>query len=370
MTLILLALALLLAGCRVSGEVENQAYVLVLGLDTREDGGLTLTARVPKIGKGQSEDGPNKASDGYLLFSAGGVSYPQAMEALEQVTPRRMNLSHIALVVASEALARTPDFGALIDSIARTPHLYTTARFVICEGRASDFIEAQQTVIGTRLSSEISAMLDHYAEQGYIPVSTFADAFYAVNSFYGDPAVIRGRVAPEDQAQPAAALTAPSQLEDDRVSPMRQRFSGAVLLRGGSMAGTLDARQTQLMNLIRGDAKALPVDCGGNRYTLTPEGGAKREVRIDGGRVTLGLRLTLGSVDDICDADALQLASSLKQALLEVVSACQGMGVDPFGFADAAACAFMTNAAWRSFEWHSRFAEAAVEVDVRVSGVV
>ena len=36
--------ALLLCGCGVSGEVENQAYVLVLGVDRADDGQLELTS--------------------------------------------------------------------------------------------------------------------------------------------------------------------------------------------------------------------------------------------------------------------------------------------------------------------------------------
>ena len=109
LTLTLLAVALLLSGCRVSGEVENQAYVLALGVDRMDDGLLLLTARVPQIGK-SGESGEKQGSGGYLTFTGSGNGFPQALEALEQATPRQTNLSHIELIAVSEALASETDF--------------------------------------------------------------------------------------------------------------------------------------------------------------------------------------------------------------------------------------------------------------------
>ncbi len=62
---VLIALpCLLLCGCQRTGEVENQAYVLVLGMDRAEDGLLRLTARIPKVGKriGSRPGMPSSAS--------------------------------------------------------------------------------------------------------------------------------------------------------------------------------------------------------------------------------------------------------------------------------------------------------------------
>ena len=41
--------ALLLSGCSESNEVENLAYVLILGLDLMDDGQIRVCAQIPKI---------------------------------------------------------------------------------------------------------------------------------------------------------------------------------------------------------------------------------------------------------------------------------------------------------------------------------
>ena len=361
---LLAGVALLLCGCGVSGEVENQAYVLVLGVDRADDGQLELTARVPKIGKTKAGDSGQSGGD-YLTFSASGIEYPQALEALEQATPRQMNLSHIELLVASEALAREPGFASLVERIAETPHLYTTARFVVCEGRARDFIEAQETAIGTRLSSEINAMLEHYAQRGYIPDARFADAHYLMGSVYCDPVAILGSTArPADS--PVLSLIGPSSPVEGISSPMGQRFSGAALFREGRMVGALDARQVMLLNLIRGDVRAIPFECDGRSYTLTREGHVEREVHFEDGGMTLSVSARLATLDDVCETDAAQLEDDLEAALRDVIRECQRVGAEPFGFAERAAGQFATLAEWRAFDWRSAYADARVEADVRV----
>lgn len=367
--MLLLAAALLLSGCRVSGEVENQAYVLVLGADRLADGRLELTARVPQIGKQAGGGEESGSGGGYLTFSGSGADYPQALEALEQATPRQMNLSHIELLVASEALAQETDFGTLVARIAETPHLYTTARFVVCEGSARDFIEAQEIVIGTRLSAEIEAMLGHYAERGFIPQSSFADAHYLSGSIYSDPVAVRGFTGPAEEAEPAAALIDPPEPTGASVAyPMKQRYSGAALFRGGSLAGFLDAGQTRLLNLIRGSRTSFPFECDGRSYTLTPEGSAARGVELDGDRAALSVKLCFNTLDDVCDEDLQRLEETLREALVEVVHTCQRLQTDPFGFAEQAARHFSTIQEWMAFGWRERYVDATVSVDVGIHG--
>lgn len=356
--------ALLLCGCGVSGEVENQAYVLVLGVDRLDDGQLELTARIPKIGKSKAGESGEGGGD-YLTFSASGGDYPQALEALEQATPRQMNLSHIELLVASEALAREEGFATLVSQIAETPHLYTTARFVVCEGRARDFIEAQETVIGTRLSSEINAMLEHYAQRGTIPDARFADAHYLLGSVYGDPVAILGATA-QPAESPALSLISPSSPTEGVSSPMGQRFFGAALFREGRMVGALDARQSMLMNLIRGDVRAIPFECDGRSYTLTVEGRVKREVRLEDGGMALRVTVRLSTLDDVCNEDAARLEDDLEIALRDVINECRRVGAEPFGFAERATGHFTTLDAWRKFDWRAKYAQAQVETEVSI----
>ncbi len=356
---LIVILALLLCGCQDIGEVENQAYVLVLALDGSGDGDLSLTARVPRIGRSEAQSGKGDSGNSpYLTFSVSAPSWSQALDALQWATPRRVNLSHIEMIVASEALASRSSFPSLMNEMADTPHLYTNARFVICQGNAGAFLEAGETVIGTRLSSELHTMLSQYARQGYIPDACLADVCYCANGIYGDPIAIWG-----DLANAGLEGDDPVSVKE---SPMRQRFSGAALFLGGRFVQALSRHETRLLNLIRGQCKTLSYSWRDRTIGLSLRSSI-RKARIEGDDVALILRLKLNAPRDLSEADLSALEQLIQGDIVRLVGDCQRLGLDPFGFAESAAGHFMTVSQWMAFDWRACYAKAPMDVDVIIS---
>lgn len=356
---LVIVLELTLCGCQDTGELENQAYVLVLALDRGEDGALAVTARVPKIGKGD-EKGDKGGSGGgaYLTFSVTAPSWSRALDALQWATPRRINMSHIEMIVASEALAAQASFPALMNAVADTPHLYTNARFVVCAGSAASFLEAGETVIGARLSSEIHAMLSQYASQGFIPDACLADACYCANGIYGDPIAIWG-YADDGPARLDGRSTVAA-------SPLRQRFQGTALFRGGRFVKALSPDETRMLNLIRNQSDTLSYVWRDGIVEFSIASPVRKDVIVDGESVAISVALGLKAPEGVSDGDAKALEVSIREDILRLIESCQRLGTDPFGFAETAARRFATVPQWTAFDWHSRFPNAALNVAVDV----
>ena len=356
---LVIALGSALCGCQDTGELENQAYVLVLALDRGEDGALAVTARVPKIGKGggKGEQGDSGGS-AYLTFSVTAPSWPKALDALQWATPRRINLSHIEMIVASEALASQPAFPTLMNAVADTPHLYTNARFVICAGSAASFLEAGETVIGARLSSEIHAMLSQYASQGFIPDACLADACYCANGIYGDPIAIWGY-----------AGDGPAQLDGlsaVAASPLRQRFRGAALFKGGRFVKALSPGETRLLNVIRKQGDTLSYGWRDGVVDFSLDAPVRKDVSVEGKDVIISIFMGLKAPGSVSDADAELLEASIREDVIQLIESCQRLDTDPFGFAETASRRFATVPQWTAFDWHSRYPRAALNVEVNI----
>ena len=361
---------LLFTGCQLSGEVENQAYVLVLGIERLEDGNIGLTALVPRIGKNAgSTEGEDSRGSPYLRFSVSGNSWPSALEALQWSTPRQVNLSHIELLVASGNIAGDPEFPELMRNMAEVSSLYTNARFAVCQGSARTFIDAGKTVIGTRMSTELKAMLKHYANQGYIPDSSFADACYAAGSIYSDPVAIWAYTADDDSN--AIVTLNESQPVQVLETPMKQCFSGAAVFREGVFLETLTAEDTRLLNLIRGHRTTFCFNCKDNSYEVTPMRSVVKQVEIDNDRVKLILSIELSTQEMLCREDIRILTTDLRHALEALIQKCQAKRCDPFGFAEEAASHFVTVPEWRAFGWRDRYAtaEKEIRVDIRCCSI-
>lgn len=352
--LMLLIVMALLTGCAAVGSVEDQAYALVLGVEDAPGGGIRLTIRIPRIGS-SGPDAQAGKGEPYLVLSAAGDSYGQALEQLQWAAARELNLSHLKLIVVSEALAASEAFPALIRQIAETRHLYTTAGFIVCPGGAKDFIEGQQTIQGTRLSSEISAMFRHHARHGYIPWATFADLYYATLSGLSDPTGILGFAAGEEGLPEAQTAS-------------ERQYLGAAVFRDGRLAAQLDARDTLWLNLLTTRLDSFTYTFAGKDYALSCAKKPRRTVAFDGDGVRLGATLWLSSEDSATDDELEAVARDLSAALTDMIRRCQAMGLEPFGFAERAAAHFLTIGEWRAFDWRGRFPSAQVEVKVNILG--
>lgn len=363
--LLLCLICLGVGGCGVTGEVENQAYALVMGVDAK-DGGIELTIRIPRIGRsGKNDEQSGGSGEDYLLISAAGDDFARARENLQWAVARELNLSHLKLLIVSEALASDARFPSLIREIAETRHLYTTAGFVVCEGRAGDFIEGQETLLGSHLSGDIDAMFRHYAAHGYIPSARFADLYYDTLSCYSDPVGIWGF--PDGGERPAAAVIE----SDERVlnaktqTASSRQYLGTALFRDGVLVGKLDAAETLCLNLLTHRVDAFSFEAAGRTWSLSSVRGPKVTLHHDGNTMRIHVKLSLACEES---GDLTSLESTMEEAMNAVVGKCQRLRVEPFGFAAKAAARFPTLGAWQAFDWRNRFPECAFEAEVDIVG--
>lgn len=375
---LLLLCALALTGCTQHSQVENQAFLLVLGLDRTPDGQLEMSAQIPRIsGNSQESADGSGSTSSYAQMSVTGASYEEALERLDWIAPRDLNPAQLKLVVLSRDLAESEGCPALIDHLARTERLFTATRVVVCEGSAKEFVSAIRPTVGTRLSTDISALFEHCIGRGFTPRSRLADLFYLMNSVYCDPmigyAVLglqreKAESSPAGGAQPASALTDElTDLADEYESDIPMRFIGSALFKDGRMCGMLDGDQTICANLLQNELDSFYYSFDNMSVELIPEGLMHLRVDVDAEPVRMTVRGTLSLAAEELRIDREALTRRINEDIASVVRESQRLGVDSFGFAEAAARHFATLDDWIAFDWRSRYPEAELAVDVKLA---
>ena len=374
----LLAAAMLLTGCSHHAQVENQAFLLVMGLDRTADGQIEMTVQIPRIaGNSQSADGGESAggSSNYALMSVMGANYEEAIERLDWVSPRDLNPAQLKLVVISRDLAESDDCPGLINHISQTERLFTATRVTVCEGSAKEFVSAIQPTVGTRLSTDISAMFDHYIGRGFIPRSRLADLYYLMNSVYSDPMASYAVLEPAaqagdsgEEAQPAAALSGdPAVLSSQFESDIPTRYLGAAVFSEGRMRGILDGTQTICANLLLNELESFFYNVDEASVELIPEGTVKLSVDLQSEPIRLSVKCKLSLSAEELPVDTAALTRSLTSDIEGTIRTAQRMGVEPFGFAEAAARQFSTIEDWVRYDWKRRYSNAQIDVDITIS---
>ena len=370
--LLLLLSALLLGGCSTSQQVENQAYVIVLGIDRSKDGGIELSTQIPKV-SGSQDSGGSGASGSYLPISVRADSYEQAIERLSWALPRDINLSQLEMIVLSKELVQEDGCAELIRRIANTEHIYTAAGVVICEGRAEDFVTALSPKLGSRLSADISATLDHYRGLGIIPSCSLANLYYLSNAAYSDPmtayAVLDKQPQAQNQQQAFSSMDSAAELSQSYESGIETRYCGAAIFSGGMYMGVFSGDAAILASLLNNSLDSFRYICGGESLEFRLIGAPEIRVDTDASpvKISIGMRLSVEAQENMPGEEIMR--STLTEDMLKVINAAQDMRAEPFGFSGAAAGHFLTLEEWQEFDWKQRFQEAEIEIKLNFGPV-
>ena len=369
----LLIVAALLTGCTQGRQIESIAFAVILGADLTDGENLELTVQIPQIGgadgESQGDDGGTSTSD-YLIASARGATFADALMALEINVPRDLSLTQVKLLVVSDSLARHEKFYNFAESLARLDQSCASAYLAVCQGSAKEFVKKQEPVIGMRVSLGILSMFEHHRTRGYITGANFADFYYQGVSVGSDPVAILCATSEEAEDEPLSdsALEEMTPSTVPAESTNKNDYVGTALFRNARMVGTLDGLETSLVNAVRGAPVFFGYSLDGMPVSLQSHG--MRALSIDvgpSGALRISFRLDFNVIADIESPPVGVLEARLEQDMLELLNRCQALGVEPFGFADHALKKTLSLAEWERFNWSERFSQAEFDVDVHIT---
>lgn len=362
-----------LCGCSLSTQVEDQAYILVMGLDRSRDGQLEMSVQLPKISGGESQGGSSGKTENYMQMSIAANDFETALEKLDWASPRNVNLSQLKMIVISRKLASEPDFGKLIANIAQTERLFTATKIAVCDDSAKEFVESLRPYIGTRISTDIEEMFDYYNDRGYVPVSSLADLYYQTESVYSDPmvsyAILDKKAQKKQETQnsvPASAFMESIRVTSDSYeSEIPTRYIGAAVFSDGSLRSVLNQGQTILVNLLRNELDSFRYENNNQSLELVPTRPVYLSVDTSAEPARISANIQLSYAAQEKTPNEAELKADLVNELETLIAYMQEVGVEPFGFAERAAKKFLTLSDWMDYDWKQRFKNAKVEIKLR-----
>lgn len=139
--LLLLILCLITTtGCWDSVEIERNAFVLGLGIDSEEDGRLTLTFQLALLKAFKGEKGEDGKSTHQMTITSDTIA--DATRELLSYYGEVPNFTHCKLVVFGEDYAKKGIRDSL-DFLFREPELRRVTSVCVSKGRAKDILELE-----------------------------------------------------------------------------------------------------------------------------------------------------------------------------------------------------------------------------------
>ena len=339
-----------------------------MGVDTNDNNDCVVSIQIPSITGSSGSANGESGMDSYVVSTATAHTFLEALVLLQATTPRELDYRQMVSFVASQRIASSPVFPEILTELMHTYEIYHAPQLIVCAGEAAAFLESQRPEIGTRLSSSVSAMLDNYQRQGYIPLAELSRVYYLSQSIYHDPVAIYAATPDQEHYRNVTpdnvGESYPGSLPHTGLA--RNEYMGTALLKDGVMVGTLDGAQTQILNLLTGTTNEM-VYFVEEKNMLLERAGVRMGVDIaQDGAVTLhiDIRLTVKPVTSAPDPQSVR--EKFLSDLTGLISTCQALQTDPFGFALLAASQFDTVPEWSAFLWPERFAQAALALDVHI----
>jgi len=376
------------AGCWDHLELEEQAFVVVVGLDKGPKNTVEVTFQIANPQKGSSDIGTAESeppSDTVRFTSPDVLS---AKDLANTVVTRTINFAHLKTMIVHEALARDEAFPHIAGAAIRDPELRREVALIVSREKAYDFIQKNRPRLETRPHQYFELMQQRWKETGFVPFSTF-------NQYLQQQVV--------DSMFLAIYATADSKnyrvsRKDDYLAGEVPKHSGdpvqmmgAAVFRNGRMIGTLNGQQMRWAQMLR---HKTSIDAFIASFTdpldeqamvtvrLFKNGGTKVRLNLAKERpdihVTIPLRaqiLSFTSLQPYATDTEKQillerhLKEEIEQEVLDVIRLSQRkFQGDLFEWELIARKQFMTMPAYQAYGWakHYRKANVEVKVDLRI----
>lgn len=379
----------LVAGCWDHLELEEQAFVVVVGLDKGPGNTVEVTFQIanPQIGSSDIGTAEGEPPSDTVRFTSPDIL--SAKELANSVVTRTINFAHLKTMIVHEALARDEAFPHIAGAAIRDPELRREVALIVSREKAYDFIQKNRPRLETRPHKYFELMQQRWQETGFVPFSTF-------NQYLQQQVV--------DSMFLAIYATADSKdyrvlrHEDNYLAgqvPKRSgdtvQMMGAAVFQNGCMIGTLTGQQMRWAQLLRhkssissfitsftdplDDRAMVTVRLFKNGRTKIQLNLAKEKPDI---RVTMPLRAQILSFTSLqpyaTDTEKQMLLErhlkeEIEKEVLGVIRMSQRkFQGDLFEWELMARKQFMTMPAYQAYGWakHYRKANVEVKVDLRI----
>ncbi len=390
--LILLLLTSFLSGCWDRRELEEQAFVLTLGVDkgTIPSSFLwTFQIAIPRqLAGGQTGGGGGGGGQKpSTIISVEATTLFGALNLINSFLDRKPNLMHAKAIVISEDLAREDPVP--LRAFVRYREVRRNLFVLVAEGKAKEIISTYKPVLEQNPAKFIETLVLNSSYTGLMPKTQLHDYLTHMESRAIEATAILvgksgGLNQPKELNPKLADPFLPGEIPREGGSPIE--IIGTAIFKGGKMVGKLEGSENRVMAMLTGNFGrgfwAFPDPMApGKNLALDIRSGAPPVMKMEfkKGRPVINVHLSLEAeilaIQSNIDYTRLDMLNKLElyterftvDYITKVIKKTQGMGTDIFGFGNKARHLVDTWPQWEKLNWEELYPKAEIKVTVAMS---
>lgn len=240
-----------MTGCWDREELEENAYVIGLGLDrSKFDGKVKVTMLIanPEVGSIQGGGGSTEKPREIISFDAN--DFIAAKATANSVISRDISYELLKVIIVSEEFAKDQNFVPVIFDTLKDKEIRTDSYLAVCKEKAFEYFNKNKPRMETRPHKYFQFMIEHGIDNGLIPDSTLFRYFSAMDR--GTDLFIAMYTTTEREKNPqfkgedqytAGQLNVSGDLDNTQ-------FTGSAVFRNGVMVDRLNGLETRIVNIL------------------------------------------------------------------------------------------------------------------------
>ncbi|MRH45166.1 Ger(x)C family spore germination protein [Aquibacillus halophilus] len=235
-----------LVGCYDRIELEQQSYVIAIGIDkTDEEGLVDVTFQIANPEVGSTPGGGGEGEEPKETVTLTGTDIISATTTANAFVSKELKLDHTKAIVISEELARSGEFLRVIQAATRTNQIRRGVQIIVTKEPAQEFLNNNKPKMETRPHKYYQLMLNRASEIGIIPDAD-VHRFFQITE--GDADLFLAPYATTEIEEQKKGTT-----EDDYIAgnvPQQggssSQFMGSAVLKEGTMIDVLNGAETRI----------------------------------------------------------------------------------------------------------------------------
>jgi spore germination protein KC len=384
-----------LSSCYDAHEPADVSFVSFIGIDKGVSDKYRITIKLYNMrqkkdngtpGGGTSDSSKENNNDTITIDAP---SFYAGVNLLNTNIPHKLNFTHTVVLVVSKELAISGLVGEFIAPLIRYRELRRTTDIMVVDGSPQTFIEKIQDYLGEDSASTFEGLLYEADNTGFLPHITLNDFYNALKSTYYQPIATYGAINDfnnfvQEGQKWGGEFKIPGRLfagQIPRKGGNSIELLGSAVFNKDRMVGQLDGHETRMMLLLNGDYQkgiftiqdpikpnlVIPINL---RLVEKP----KISIYFIGGKTYINIAVkTEGDIYAIqsnINYEDLQMIGMIEnatqqqliQGIYDVITKCQAMNSDVFGFGKYALNKFATIEDLEAYNWNNRFNEADIKV--------
>ena len=393
---ILLSMCLLLGGCGYGTELENQAFVVAVGIDKGEQFPLKATFVFANPGGSSSgggggggeEKSPSSPSPDVVTIEAPTVF--SAVRKLDAIKSKALNLSHIKIIVFSDTIA-SDGIKEYLSGFASSRDFRPNTYVCVSKGDANEYLKSVKPSQETFIEKYYDNIMHKVAADKVNEAYLYYLYFNVMEKFSGSLVPLVG-VNKNEMENPAPTLNPQSddfayearagEILRDAKNPAE--VLGCAIFRNDKMIGTLGSFKTDLARIIcdeyypRNYSIEYPGDSDFVTIRLIQQKSPDIKGNVKGNSGDINIKIPV-SIEYV-DAGKIEnhknksahfcrfLEKALSDEAKKLIDASQKeYNSDILGLGDSLKSHFLDEKSWEKWNWESKYSSAKINISFNVT---